>query len=160
MTNCPCSAPLAYHQIVVWLPTLCRKMDIPYCIIKVGASFCRVVCRVRCALTRELPDWLYQMARFASRSLALRGWHGWHNFDDLLFSQAWLTRSPLVASCSAGQVPPRFRRPQENRNRSLLHRREQGRPERIRQIARIYQGQLQRAIRLGACHLAHVACWL
>jgi large subunit ribosomal protein L7Ae len=34
-------------ELVVWLPALCKKQGIPYCIVKVGTSGCMFIWQVR-----------------------------------------------------------------------------------------------------------------
>lgn len=37
-------------ELVVWLPALCRKMEIPYCIVKGKARLGSVSCSLFCVL--------------------------------------------------------------------------------------------------------------
>ena len=72
-------------ELVVWLPALCRRMDVPYVIVKVGlrmacmhkcAEFCFVMCVIEiCAAAGQAISW--QCCCLCRDSLALESSYIW-----------------------------------------------------------------------------------
>jgi large subunit ribosomal protein L7Ae len=48
-------------ELVVWLPALCRKMEVPYCIVKGKARLGSVCFRLHWKLSLLTDQWLSEM---------------------------------------------------------------------------------------------------
>ena len=87
LTCCTCYSCVAHLQLVVWLPALCRKMDIPYVIVKNRGRLGTLVHQKRAAVVALTKvngadvarlDSVKTMARsqFNDNADALRKWGG------------------------------------------------------------------------------------
>ena len=96
-------------ELVVWLPALCRKMDVPYCIVKGKARLGQVVYKSRPPRSPSLPS----SRRTRGRSLRL-----WTTSSRTSTTGKTLT----VAGVAASWAPSRRSAPGKRRRRSPVRR--------------------------------------
>ena len=82
-------------ELVMHLPALCRKMNVPYCIIKGKARLGRVVRRKTCAalaLSNIHPEDKSALSKVVEATK--------NNFNDRFDEVSFFTRSPFNIKCS------------------------------------------------------------